>query len=386
MSEDDVADGFHVDAPGNVPVWDEGGWRGLASLKGATSADVSVVGLGGSGLSAVHELLDMGASVVGLDAGPVAGGAAGRNGGLLLAGVAAFHHDAAAALGPERATALYRLTEEARESEIASGMGGVRRTGSLRIAADEAELEDCRVQLRRMEADGLAASWYEGPEGAGLLFPDDAVVNPLSRSRELARRAVSRGARLFEHSRVRDLTGGTVATEAGQVSCGAVVVAVDGHLDLLLPELAGSVRTARLQMLATEPTDELALTRPVYRRYGYEYYQRTPAGRIALGGFRDHGGDDEWTEAAEPSAAVQERLERFLRDDLGLKARITHRWAASVGYTRGVLPVAAVVRGGVWVVGGYSGTGNLVGAVAGRAAARRALGEESRAWSLLGGA
>jgi len=184
---------------------------------------------------------------------------------------------------------------------------------------------------------------------------------------------------------VRDLTGGTVATDAGQVSCGAVVVAVDGRLDLLLPELAGSVRTARLQMLATEPTDELALTRPVYRRYGYEYYQRTPAGRIALGGFRDHGGDDEWTEAAEPSA-VQERLERFLRDDLGLKARITHRWAASVGYTRGVLPVAAVVRGGVWVVGGYSGTGNLVGAVAGRAAARRALGEESRAWSLLGGA
>ncbi len=39
-----------------------------------------VVGLGGSGLTAVSELLARGARVVGLEAGGVAGGAAGRNG------------------------------------------------------------------------------------------------------------------------------------------------------------------------------------------------------------------------------------------------------------------------------------------------------------------
>jgi hypothetical protein len=37
----------------------------------------------------------------------VAGGAAGRNGGFLLAGLAAFHHDAVAAHGRARARALY---------------------------------------------------------------------------------------------------------------------------------------------------------------------------------------------------------------------------------------------------------------------------------------
>lgn len=369
----------------NVPVWDEGEWRGLPQLQGNVTADVCVVGLGGSGLSALHELLDLGANVVGVDAGLVAGGAAGRNGGLMLAGVAAFHHDAAAELGSERATALYRLTEEAREREIEAGVGGVRRTGSLRIAADDAELADCRAQLARMEADGLAASWYSGPEGEGLLFPHDAVFNPLERCRQLAQRAATRGARLFERSPVRELHGTEVVTDGGRVSCGAVVVAVDGRLDQLLPELADSVRTARLQMLATEPTEALSLERPVYRRYGYEYYQRTPAGRVALGGFRDHGGEDEWTATAEPSAAVQERLERFLRDELKVSARITHRWAASVGFTSGVLPVAATLRGGVRVVGGYNGTGNLVGAVAGRAAARKAMGLDSRAWHLLGG-
>lgn len=369
----------------NVPVWHEGGWAGYRPLVGEVTADVCVVGLGGSGLSAVHELLEMGADVVGVDAGSVAGGAAGRNGGLMLAGVAAFHHDAVAELGAERATALYRLTEEARERELASGVAGVRRTGSLRIAEDAAELEDCRVQLRQMQADGLAAEWYAGPEGEGLLFPQDAVFNPLTRCRELATRGASRGARLFEGSPVTQLEPGAVVTAEGQVRCGAVIVAVDGRLDLLLPELAGRVRTARLQMLATEPTDQVVLPRPVYRRYGYEYYQRTADGRVALGGFRDQAGEAEWTISAEPSELVQDRLERFLRQELGVSAAITHRWAASVGYTQAVLPVAAEVRPGVWAVGGYNGTGNLVGAVAGRAAARRAAGQYSEAWELLGG-
>lgn len=372
-------------AENNVPVWRESEWVGYRPLAGAVSADVCVVGLGGSGLSAVNELLDMGVDVVAVDAGSVAGGAAGRNGGLMLAGVAAFHHDAVAELGAERATALYRLTEEARERELAAGVAGVRRTGSLRVAEDAAELEDCRVQLKQMEADGLEVQWYAGSEGEGLLFPLDAVFNPLTRCRELATRAAARGARLHEGSPVTQLETGRVVTAGGEVSCGAVIVAVDGGLHLLLPELAGRVRTARLQMLATEPTDELTLPRPVYRRYGFEYYQRTAAGRVALGGFRDHAGEGEWTTVAEPSELVQARLESFLRQELGVRAAITHRWAASVGYTPTVLPVASEVRAGVWAVGGYNGTGNLVGAVAGRAAARRASGQYSEAWELLGG-
>src|SRR5690606_6544952 len=94
------------------PVGDEGGSLALAALVGEASADVCVVGLGGTGLSAVRTARARGLSVVGLDAAGVASGAAGRNGGFLLAGLAAFHHDAAADLGAERATALYRLTLE----------------------------------------------------------------------------------------------------------------------------------------------------------------------------------------------------------------------------------------------------------------------------------
>ena len=42
------------------------------------------------------------------------------------------------------------------------------------------------------------------------------------------------------------------------------------------------------------------------------------------------------------------------------------------------------VRDGVWAVGAYSGTGNVVGAVCGRAVARAAFGERTVALELLG--
>lgn len=380
----------------NEPVWEGNRALTLPRLTGEQHADVCVVGLGGSGLSAVLELLSLGRNVVGVDAGQVAAGAAGRNGGLLLAGLADFHHDAVAALGRERAVALYRGTLDALSLELERGWGSARRVGSLRIAASAAELADCRAQLERMRLDGLSVESYQGAEGDGLLFPDDAVFNPLQRCREMAQRALELGARLYQDSPVTSVGEGLVecAPSAGEdgpvggtlarVRCGAVIVAIDGRLEQLLPELSPRVRTARLQMLATAVTDELPLARPVYRRYGFEYYQRTPAGRIALGGFRDHGGAGEWTGEAVPTPLVQTRLERFLRDDLGVTAPITHRWAASVGYSARSLPLREEVRPGVWAVGGYSGTGNLIGAVLGRASARVACGLPSSEWELFG--
>lgn len=70
-------------------------------------------------------------------------------------------------------------------------------------------------------------------------------------------------------------------------------------------------------------------------------------------------------------------LERFLRERLGVWAPVTRRWAASVSFSTGVLPVLEEVRVGVWVLGGYSGTGNVMGALCGRAAAQLALAGRS---------
>ena len=356
------------------PVWDEGEWADLPALTGAAEADICVVGLGGSGLAAVDEALQAGASVIGLDAGSVAGGAAGANGGFLLPGAADAYHRTVARLGRRAARDLYQRTLDELERMTTATPDLIRRVGSLRLAASPEEETDCAEQRRALEADQFAVERYEGPEGIGLLLPDDGATNPLARARRLAQRAVSGGARLFERSPATAVAGDHVTTPDGTVRCGAVVVAVDGRLELLLPELAPRVRTARLQMLATAPTDEVTIPRPVYARWGYDYWQQLPDGRIALGGCRDRFVDDEWTTDARPTDEVQAALDALLREHLHVTAPVTHRWAASAGFARDLDPVLEEVRPRVFACGGYSGTGNVLGAVYGRDAVRRALG------------
>ena len=358
----------------NVPVWDDLTWRPLAALSSDLSTDVCVIGLGGSGLTAISELLALGRRVVGIDAADVAAGAAGRNGGFLLGGTADFHHDAVAAIGHTRALRIHQLTLEEIRRIAEQAPGTVRFPGSLRIAESDEEFADCARQRDAMRADGIPVEDYNGRFGRGLFFPGDAAFNPLARCRALALGNIAGGAQLFSQTRALSFGAHEVATDRGRIRCEQVIVAVDGRLESLVPELAGAVRTARLQMLATAPTREIDVPCPVYARYGFDYYQQLPNGSVALGGGRDNATDDEWTLDNEPSSFIQAYLEQVLRDKLGVKAAITHHWAANVSYTFTGLPVLAEVRPGVWVIGGYSGTGNAVGALCGRAAARLASG------------
>jgi glycine/D-amino acid oxidase-like deaminating enzyme len=220
-----------------------------------------------------------------------------------------------------------------------------------------------------MHDAGLSVEWYEGTEGTGLRIPTDGVFHPLRRCRTLAQAAAQRGAVLHESTVALEIRGSVVDTPEGSIDCQSVIVAVDGRMELVLPELQGRVRTARLQMLATAPTTEVQSRFAVYSRYGYEYWQQLDDGGIALGGMRDLAGESEWTTEAEPAEPVQSMLEEYLRERLGVTAPITHRWAGAVGYTADGLPVFEEVRPGVWAIGGYSGTGNVIGAICGRAVA-----------------
>jgi gamma-glutamylputrescine oxidase len=354
-------------------LWDDGFATALPTLASDVDADLCVVGLGGSGLSCVREAQRLGASVVGLDAGRVGGGAAGRNGGFLLAGLATFHHAVVARVGRDVARELYELTVLELARMQAETPALVSREGSLRIASSPDELRDCATQLAAMRADDLAVETYAGPEGDGLLFPLDGSFQPLARCRLLAARALAAGARLHESTAALQIGRGMVRTAYGRVRCRHVVVAVDGGLERLLPELEGRVRSARLQMLATSPADDVRIPRPVYARWGYDFWQQRPDGAIALGGGRDLAGEGEWTTDATPTLVVQQHLEGLLRHKIGSGAPITHRWGAIVGFTDDGLPVCAEVRPGVWAIGGYSGTGNVIGALLGRGLARRTL-------------
>jgi gamma-glutamylputrescine oxidase len=372
----------------NTPIWEDNSWTPLPHLQNDVKTDVCVIGLGGSGLSCIQAFLAYGKQVIGIDAGMVAGGAAGRNGGFLLAGLALSHHEAVAQLGRERATKLYQWSleqlcyiQETTSEAVRQGL--TKQGGSLRIAYDKQELEDCEAQYAAMCADDLPVERYHGVEGRGLLFPKDAAFQPLLRCRLLAKQIMNNGATLFENTPALDIQGTTVLTPHGRIEAKTVVVAVDGRLEHLLPELVPRVRTARLQMLGTAPTSEVSIPRPVYHRWGYEYWQQLQNGSIALGGFRDHFKEREWTTESTPSSEIQGLLEGFLRHHLNVQAEITHRWAANVSYTENFLPIAQEVRENVWAMGAYCGTGNVIGALCGRALAEYLSTGKSERWSSL---
>ena len=369
-----------------MPVgWDDDAsvvaWPGLAPLGSDATADACVVGLGASGLAAIEALADRGLSVIGIDAGRVASGAAGRNAGFLLGGGAPFLHDAIARWGEQPAVELYRATlRELRDLAERLGPEVVRRTGSIRLAglpgepppADE--LADCASHAAALRAHGIAVEDYDGALGAGILLPDDCAVNPVERALRIAGDlAVRAGVRLHEHTAAVGIAPGAVTTPQGVISSPLILVAVDGGLERVLPQLSGRVRTARLQMLVTAPIPAGRLPCPVYARRGYDYAVQTSGGLLFAGGGRDLFADDEWTLDAEPTEPVQHYLDHVAERMAGHPVTVTHRWAASVGFTRDGRPLCAEVDDGIAAVGGYSGTGNLVGPITARASVHALL-------------
>jgi glycine/D-amino acid oxidase-like deaminating enzyme len=130
-------------------------------------------------------------------------------------------------------------------------------------------------------------------------------------------------------------------------------------------------------MLATEPLSRRLFDRPHYARDGYDYWQQLPNGTLVIGGGRDASLAAERTSVEETTSIVQESLEALVVDLLGELPRVTHRWAGIWGETPDDLPLAGRLPGRerVWVVGGYSGHGNVLGFACGELVARAIAGE-----------
>jgi glycine/D-amino acid oxidase-like deaminating enzyme len=339
-------------------------------------ADVAVVGGGITGCSCALALAQAGRKVRLFEAREVASGASGRNGGFALRGGAAPYPVLAASIGEQPAASLWRWTE-AELVELASLAGDAfRATGSLRLAVDEEEREELRQEYESLRTAGFAAEWSEslppplvGRYPAALYHPPDGVLQPARLVRGLARRAAEAGVEIHEHTRVESLA---------DVDASAVVVATDGYPSGLLGELEGLIVPTRGQVVATEPIEELLFETPHYGRHGFDYWHQRLDGRIVAGGFRDVSLDTEFTAEEATTEVVQNALERFVEEHVGRPLRIDYRWAGIFGMVFDFLPVVGRVPGGdgLWVAGGYSGHGNVLGFACGRLVARAILGED----------
>lgn len=366
---------------------------GFAPLAASRTADVIVVGGGVTGCSAALQLARRGADVVLLEARDVAGGASGRNGGFLLAGLAHRPVALAKIVGSQRALELYQLTAAARDRLYATAADiGVadyaRQTGSLRLAGDDDDAADLRAEYDLLAGAGIAVELLQPadlPDGlsarfvAGLRFADDGASMPAGWARALAGAAAAAGAHIHEQSPVIDITHTTaddqspivtVSTLAAQsVTAPAVIIATEAWTPAVLPELAGHILPYRSQILAAAAprTSDGAVRRvlsyPTWSRRGWDYAQQTLDGTLVIGGERieDVSLVRHWQETT--CDDDQRWLESWLRDVLDVTPQVIARWAGVLSQTPDGFPWVGPLdqRPGVYVCAGWGGAGNVLG-------------------------
>lgn len=342
--------------------------------------DVAVVGAGIAGGVAALLLARAGASVALLDGRAPGRGATGRSAGFLIHGTADHPDRIAAALGRDRALALWRFTAESveflvrliDEERIDCAL---RRDGGLVLGLDEEERRSVEASAgfvregelwsadqveRRAAFVGATVGWFR---------PRDGVLHPFRLARGLAAAAERHGAcvamGVTVHA-VEDSPGGTtVRTDRGGIVAGTMMLAVNSALPMLEPRFRDIVQPVRAQMHATAPAPPgTRLPWPVYAHHGFEYWRQEPTGELLFGGCR-------W--AAEPdrecgvrddacaSPVVFEAQRAFVGRHLPPFAElpVTHCWTGIMAFTADGLPLVGAVPGAErrLVCAGWNGHG-----------------------------
>ena len=240
--------------PETIPWWlAEASPEPLPRRRLDRAPDVEVIGGGVTGCASALALAEGGLRVRLYEGRWIAGGASGRNGGFALVGGAMRYAVARETFGADAARAYWRLTEEYLDRlELLAG-DALTRPGSLRLAADEEELEQLRLEYAALREDGFAAEWRD-PEAlapglrraflGGIFHPHGGSLQPARFVLDLATRAVEAGVEVRERARVESLA----ELEAEQV-----VIATDGSGRGLLAELDEVIWPARGQVVAPEP-------------------------------------------------------------------------------------------------------------------------------------
>lgn len=223
------------------------------ALTGELGCDVAIVGAGFAGLSAARRLhqIDPSLSVVVLDAGRIAEGAAGRNSGFMIDLPHELTSADYAGPGETRDRTLIRLNRQAidfAEQAVADygiPAGYFQRTGKVNGAATEvgmrangsyaAHLRALGETHERLDARAMqritGINYYQG----GLFTPGTAMLQPAGYVRGLAQGLEQNGVKIFEGSPVRRFEdtnrGWRLVADAGRIEAARVILANNGHLE-----------------------------------------------------------------------------------------------------------------------------------------------------------
>ncbi|MEJ7838548.1 MAG: FAD-binding oxidoreductase, partial [Thermomicrobiales bacterium] len=270
-----------------------------------------------------------------------------------------------------------------------------RTPGTLSLALSDASLDDMRLELATMRADGFSGELVDrqsvqamiatplGPDIAGgLFFPDGGLLHSgryLAGVANAARRSGARFCLAGVQALVSEVDQTRIETTAGTIRADRVIVALNAWSDEVLPGISGLIVPVRGQILSYEPHDavfESGVGASV--SVTGEYWQQTPDGSIVIGGCRaDAANGDVGVREMVPTSDVTDVLESVLPKLFpGLcSLQVARRWAGLMAFTSDYLPVADAVpeMPGVWFTGGYCGHGMPFGPRVGQLLAEAAL-------------
>ena len=361
------------------PLWQTAALvRALPECSLPPRVDVLVVGAGYTGLSAARETAARGASTLVLEAGSIGAGCSGRNGGQVaysikptLTQLTRRHGtDLARAVCAEGMDAMSYLRALATEpgSDCGWQQNGcffgahTRRhfTALVRDAEEQPAGLEQRISVvaKADQYSEIQSDFYHG----GIVYHDDASIDPMRLLLELLRRAQAAGALVAEHSPAiaieasRD--GYAVRTPRGTVLAQRVLIATNGYSGTLSPWHRRRVIPIGSYQIATAPLGaarvrELipALRNIIDARRVVVYFRPSPDGERIIFGGRAALAEKDPLACVKPLRAMLDRIFPQLR-----AVDITHAWAGWVAYTFDTLPHLGR-HGNLFYCMGYCGQG-----------------------------
>ncbi|MDO9126615.1 MAG: FAD-binding oxidoreductase [Parvibaculum sp.] len=369
----------------------------LVSLNGDETADVCVVGAGYTGLSAALHLAERGFSVVVLEAERVGWGASGRNGGQLGTGQRKDQRSLEKMLGKEWARRLWDLGLESNalvkhliarheiDCDLKPGLlqAGWKKSCATWLKSEVDYLnthygyDKARYVPRDEMHEMLATDCYHG----GILDTNGAHLHSLNYALGLARAAREKGVRIYEETRVLDVTHtdpANVKTAHGAVRARHVVLACNAYLGMLEPRVAGYMMPINNFIATTEPRGNEA--RRLIRddvcvqdtKFVIDYYRLTADGRLLFGGGESYS-------PSLPSDLASFVKKPMLRVFPQLQdKRIAYAWSGAVAITLKRLPHFGRLAPNVVFAHGYSGQGINIATLGGKLIAEAVAGQAER--------
>ncbi|PWC84818.1 FAD-dependent oxidoreductase [Azospirillum sp. TSH100] len=364
------------------------------ALTGSVQADVVIVGAGYTGLSAALHLAESGVGAVVVEAVEIGFGGAGRNVGLVNAGMWVMPDQLVNTLGPVYGERLIELLgnapravfdlitkhgiacEDERNGTLHCGVGpaGLREL-EQRAAIWQKRGAPVRLLDARETAEKVGTTVYTG----SLLDLRAGTIQPLAYARGLATAAIAAGARIFTGSPVQAASRigakWEVKTPGGSVTADWVVVATDAYS--IGPWV--QLRTEQVHLpyfnLATEPLSDAMQRAILPERQGVwdtksvlSSYRFDRLGRLVFGSVGALRG----TGTSVHRAWAQRSL-AALFPQLG-PVRFESEWYGQIGMTKDNLPRFHRLDRNVIGFSGYNGRGIAPGTVLGRCLADHITG------------